>query len=67
MKRTELTLGETSLLDAAEKLARQLNVDVVLVLTDRPCDFRKIAQELKKVRLVVASGSDDVQQSGNRG
>ncbi|MCA9024440.1 MAG: diadenylate cyclase [Planctomycetaceae bacterium] len=63
MKRTELTLGETSLLDAAEKLARQLNVDVVLVLTDRPCDFRKIAQELKKVRLVVASGSDDVQQA----
>jgi len=63
MKRTELTPGETSLLESAEKLARQLDVDVILILTDRPCDFSRISQSLKKVRLVVASGSDDVQQA----
>lgn len=61
MKRTEMTPGETSLLESAEKLAKQLDVEVILMLTDRAYDFNGISQYLKKVRLVVASGSDDVE------
>ena len=63
MKRTELTPGETSLLEAAEKLAKQLDVDVILILTDRPYEFRGTAQYLKKVRLVVSSGTDEVEEA----
>ncbi len=60
MKRVELTPGETSLLDAAQQLAVQLDVEVILILTDRPYDFQGICNGLGQVRLVVASGNEDL-------
>ncbi len=66
MKRVELTPGETSLLDAAQRLAVQLDVEVILVLTDRPYDFQGIRNELMQVRLVVASGDDEVHKAASQ-
>ena len=66
MKRVELTPGETSLLDAARQLAARLDVAVILVLTDRPYDFQGIASELMQVRLVVASGDEEVQMAASQ-
>ncbi len=60
MKRVDLSPGEASLLDAAQRLAVPLDVEVILVLTDRPYDFQGICNELGQVRLVVASGDEDV-------
>lgn len=63
MKRAELNPAEVSLLQAAQRLAVQMDIEVILVLTDRPYDFGAISGGLRQVRLVVASGSDDVQQA----
>ena len=60
MKRVELGPGEVSLLQAGQQLAVQLDVEVILILTDRPYDFQGISKGLKQVRLVVASGDEDV-------
>jgi diadenylate cyclase len=60
MKRVELPPTVTSLLQIARRLAGELSVDVVLLLTDRPYDFASISRELDQIRLVVASGDDDV-------
>jgi len=63
MKRVDLGPGEVSLLQSAQRLAGQLEVDVILILTDRPYDFQGISKGLRHVRLVVASGSEEVHEA----
>ena len=65
MKRVELSSGVTSLLQSARKLAGDLDVDAVLMLTDRAYDFAVISSGLKQVRLLVASGTDDVREAAH--
>lgn len=60
MKRVELPSSVTSLLQSARGLAAALGVDVLLLLTDRPYDFAAISAGIKQVRLLVASGSEEV-------
>lgn len=63
MKRVELGPSENSLLQAAQQLAVQMDVEVILILTDRAYDFSGISSGLNQVRLVVASGNDDVHEA----
>jgi diadenylate cyclase len=63
MKRVELTSVMTSLLDAAQRMAEGVGVEVILLLTDRAYDFAEIARTLKKHRLLVASDSAEVQEA----
>lgn len=60
MKRVELPSSVTSLLQSARKLALDLDVDVILLLTDRAYDFAAISTGLKNLKLLVASGSEEV-------
>jgi diadenylate cyclase len=60
MKRADLSANVTALLQVARRLASELEVSTVLMLTDRPYDFAAIRTEFKSLRLLVASGDDDV-------
>jgi DNA integrity scanning protein DisA with diadenylate cyclase activity len=60
MKRVDLAAVEIALLQATRPVVLGLSVECVLVLTDRPYEFRQVARMLEGVRLLVASGNDDV-------
>ena len=60
MKRVELSSTFTSLLATARRLAGELDIEVVLMLTDRAYDFASISRGFKQLKLLVASGDDDV-------
>ncbi|MBX3439883.1 MAG: diadenylate cyclase [Planctomycetaceae bacterium] len=63
MKRVELSSAEIGLLHASQRLAVQLGVEAILILTDRPYDFDAASKAIDHVRLIVASGSDDVHEA----
>ena len=63
MKRVELSSSVTSLLTSARRLAGELEINVVLMLTDRAYDFAAIARGFKQIKLLVASGDEDVRQA----
>lgn len=63
MKRTPLPPLFSSLLQAAERVASDIQAAGVLLLTDAPFDFKEVASVLKNVRLIVTSHVADVQQA----
>lgn len=63
MKRVELPSTVTILLQAARRLAGELQVTTILMLTDRSYDFAAIRGELKNLRLLVASGDEEVRKA----
>lgn len=65
MKRVELPSHVTSLLQGARRLAGALDVEAVLMLTDRPYDFAAITSGMKQLRLLVASGDEDVRKAAH--
>ena len=60
MKRVELSPNITSLLATTRRLAGELDVEVVLMLTDLAYDFASISRGFKQLKLLVASGDEDV-------
>jgi len=65
MKRIDLPSNVIGLLQAARRLAGELDVEAVLMLTDRPYDFAAIASGMKQLRFLVASGNDDVRRAAH--
>jgi diadenylate cyclase len=63
MKRTPLPPLLSSLLQAAERVASDIQAAGVLLLTDAAFDFKEVAGLLKNVRLIVTSHVVDVQQA----
>lgn len=62
MKRIPLPAQLVSLLQAAERIATEIQAAGVLLLTENPYEFKVVAATLKDVRLIVASHVPDVQQ-----
>lgn len=62
MKRIPLPAQLVSLLQAAERIATEIQAAGVLLLTESPYEFKVVAAALKDVRLIVASHVPDVQQ-----
>jgi diadenylate cyclase len=65
MKRVDLSPTVTALLSSARRLAGDLDVGTLLMLTDRPYDFAAIRTGLKQLRLLVASGDEDVRKAAS--
>lgn len=61
MKRVELAPTTTALLAAAKRMSGELEIENLLMLTERPLDFAFIKERLApKVSLIVASSEEDV-------
>lgn len=60
MTRTELTANEDLVLKSARRMATTLEVDSVLMLSERSYDFAEIQKRLKGMTLVVAADKPDV-------
>lgn len=65
IKRVELPSTVTSLLQAARRMASDLDIEALLMLTDRVYDFAGISSGIKQVRLLVASGDEVVRDAAH--
>ncbi|MEZ6048968.1 MAG: hypothetical protein R3C11_26010 [Planctomycetaceae bacterium] len=63
MKRSSVTPEMKSLLIAARRVAVENDATAALILADIPFDFQDVKKYLEKVRLLIASDKDEVQEA----
>ena len=63
IKRVVRTQAVESLIDAARRVADTQGLNVIIMMTNAPYDFREIQKKLRKLKLIVASDQEKIHQA----